>query len=83
MLNTLFNNIKNLNIKIKKIMETGFCFSLIVCLLSILILYTYHKTHYSPIMYTIGTILFKTSLMFFASFIICGIVFNKLIENEP
>lgn len=81
MLNAFVDNLRNLDIKVKNIMKYGFLFSLIFCLFSILILYTYHKTNHSPLAFTIGIILFKTSIMFFVDFFICGIAFNNIKKN--
>ena len=83
MLNKVINNFKNLNKKIKTIMKYGFTFSLIFCLFSVFILYTYHTLNNSPLIFTVGTILFKTSLMFFVDFIICGIAFDTIKKQEP
>ena len=83
MLSSIVNCFKNLDIKIKNIMRLGFLFSLILCLFSTLILYTYHKFKINPIIFTTGAILFKTSLVFFESFLICGISFDKIIKNKP
>ena len=81
MINEIVDNFKNLDIKIKNIMKYGFVFSFIFCLFSTLILYTYHKLNLSPIIFTIGTILFKTSLIFFTDFIICGFAFDKITKQ--
>lgn len=83
MLNLIVSAFKNLDIKIKNIMKYGFLFSFIFCFFSIIILYTYHKLITSPLLFTIGALLFKTSLMFFTDFIICGLAFDKIIKNEP
>ena len=83
MLSMIINIFKNLDIKVKTIMKYGFIFSFYFCLLSIVILYTYHKLNEYIILFFIGTILFKTSLMFFADFIICGIAFDKILKTEP
>ena len=83
MLNIVISNFKKLDKKIKDIMKYGFTFSLIFCLFSVLILYTYHASNNSPLVFTVGTILFKTSLMFFADFIICGIAFDTIKKQEP
>ncbi len=76
MLKSIIEFSKNLDLKIKKIMKYGFAFSLIFCLISILILYTYHAIYRVPLVFKIGTILFKSSLMFFVDFIICGYAFD-------
>ena len=74
---TIINKFNNLDKKVKKIMINGFKFSFWFCLFSALIL-TVYNFHMSPILYYIGTILFKTSLMFFADFIILGIGFDTI-----
>ena len=81
MLDSIINNFKNLDKKIRNIMKYGFLFSFLSCLLSVVILCTYHKLNTSPILFTIGALLFKTSLMFFSDFIICGLVFDKIIKQ--
>ena len=73
----IINKFKKLDNKVKEIMINGFKFSFIVCLLSILILLIYNF-YMLPILYDIGTILFKTSLMFFVDFIILGIGFDTI-----
>lgn len=76
MLKFIIDISKNLDVKIKKIMKYGFAFSLIFCLISILVLYTYHAIYRIPLIFTIGTILFKSALMFFVDFVICGYAFD-------
>ncbi len=83
MLNIIISNYKKLDNRIKIIMKNGFIFSFLFCILSILILYIYHKLNTYPILFSIGAILFKTSLMFFMDFIICGLAFDKIINKEP
>ena len=77
MLKIIIEKYKNIDNKVKKIMINGFKFSFISLLFSVLILSIY--TSYTlPILYYSGTTLFKTSLMFFADFIILGIGFDTL-----
>ena len=83
MLNEIIYSFKNLNVKIKNIMKYGFIFSFYFCLFSIIILYTYHRFNEFAILFSIGTILFKTSLMFCSDFIICGLAFDKILKTEP
>lgn len=78
MIHMIQDKLKSLDLKVKNIMKHGFTFSLLFCLLSILILYTYHAIYTIPILFTIGTILFRTSLMFFVDFTICGIAFDTI-----
>lgn len=77
MIKMVINKFKNLDNKVKIIMINGFKFSFAFCILSILILSTY-SLYMLPILYCIGTILFKTSLMFFVDFIILGIGFDTI-----
>ena len=77
MIKMIIDKYKIIDDKVKRIMINGFKFSFVFLLLSVLILGTYHL--YSlPIIFTCGTILFKTSLMFIADFIILGIGFDTL-----
>ena len=78
MINFIVNKFKHLDLKVKNIMRYGFNFSLLFCLFSVLILFTYHAIYTIPILFTIGTILFRTSLMFFVDFTICGIAFDTI-----
>lgn len=77
MIKKIIDKLKNLDNKVKTIMINGFKFSFIFCLFSVLILYTY-TLYLSPTLYYVGTILFKTSLMFFVDFIILGISFDTI-----
>lgn len=74
----IINKFKTLDTKIKKIMKYGFCASLLVSLIATLVLYTYHSLFTTPLLFTVGTILFKTSIMLFADFIICGFAFDTI-----
>lgn len=77
MIKKIVNKFKNLDDKVKTIMINGFKFSFIFCIFSIFILGTYNF-YMLPILYYTGTILFKTSLMFFADFIILGFGFDTI-----
>lgn len=78
MIHMIQDKFKNLDGKVKNIMKYGFAFSFLFCLFSILILYTYHAFYTIPILFTIGTILFKTSLVFFSIFLIYGVAFDTI-----
>ena len=73
----IVNKFNSLDEKVKKIMINGFKFSFIFCIFSALILWIYNF-NLLPILFSIGTILFKTSLMFFVDFIILGIGFDTI-----
>ena len=77
MIKMFLNKFNNLDDKVRNIMINGFKFSFVSLLLSVLILVVY-GIYTFPIIYICGTILFKTSLMFFAEFIILGIGFDTL-----
>lgn len=77
MLEKIVNKFKNLDDKVKKIMVNGFKFAFLFCIFSAIILLIYNF-YTLPILYYIGTMLFKTSLMFFVDFIILGISFDTI-----
>ena len=75
MIKTIINEFKNLDDKVKTIMQNGFKFAFLFSIFSALVLLIY-KFYMIPTLYYIGTILFKTSLSFFVYFIILGFGFN-------
>lgn len=77
MIKNIVNKFNNLDDKVKKIMLNGFKFSFAFCIFSILILgiYTFYLL---PALYYVGTIVFKTSLMFFVDFVILGFGFDTI-----
>jgi len=77
MIKMIINKYKNIDDKVKSIMIKGFKFSFIFCIFSTLILAAYHL-YMLPILYTCGTILFKTSVMLVVDFIVLGIGFDIL-----
>lgn len=74
----LTNKVKNLDIKIKKIMHFGFIFSFILSIIAILTLCTYDIFYSIPVLFYAGISLFRTSLMFACTFFICGIGFDSI-----
>lgn len=77
MLEKIINKFKNLDNNVKKIMVNGFKFSFLFCCFSSFILLMYSFFPF-PVLYKVGTILFKTSLMFFVDFIIIGVGFDTI-----
>ena len=77
MIKMIIDNFTNLDCKVKNIMINGFKFAFSFMIISALILLIYNF-YMLPILYYSGTILFKTSLMFFVDFIILGIGFDKI-----
>lgn len=70
-----------LNVKIKKLMKSGFMFSMFVLIISGLILCTYQLFYCTPVLYYIGLSLFKLSLIYFVTFLCFGFAFNKIVEE--
>ena len=77
MIEMIINKLKNLDNKVRKIMVNGFKFSFLFCIFSAIILLMYNFSNL-PILYYAGTIIFKSSLMFFVDFLILGIGFDTI-----
>ena len=78
MLKKVFNSFKNLDKLTKLIMSHGLKFCFMICLVSLAILLTYNFTFTIPILFTIGFILFRLSLIFGIEFVICGFVVDGI-----
>lgn len=74
----LINKIKNLDEKIVKIMNFGFTFSFILCIISTISLFTYNFFYSHPTLFYTGLSLLKTALMFASMFLICGVGFDTI-----
>ena len=70
-----FNNLDKLT---KIIMRNGLIFSAFIGLVAIVLLATYNYSFTFPILFTIGFVLFKLSLVFGIEFIICGFVVDGI-----
>ncbi len=79
--NKIINIFKNLENQTIRIIKNGIkgCFG--ICLISIFILLTYTFIYSTPLLFDIGIILFKMSLLFSIEFLICGIVVDSLKKN--
>ena len=77
-INILSEKIKNLDLKIVKLMKIGFIISFIMSLLSSSLLFTYQFIVSLPILFYIGISIFRTSLSFGVTFFICGIGFDTM-----
>lgn len=75
------NSFKSLDKLIKKIMKIGLNFCSILGLISLIILVTYNISFTIPIVFTIGFVLFKLSLIFGVEFIICGLVADGITKQ--
>ena len=69
---------KKMDIKAFKIMKYGLMFCFSVCIVSILILFTYEVLNASPVLYYIGLSTFRLSTIFAIEFIICALVADYL-----
>ena len=78
MINNIINSFKNLDKLVKKIMKIGLKFCSILGMISLIILVTYNLSFTIPIVFTIGLILFKLSLIFGVEFIICGLAADRI-----
>lgn len=78
MLKKIFNSFKNLDKLTKLIMSHGLKFCFLICTVSLIILLTYNFSFTLPILFTIGFILFKLSLIFGIEFVICGFVVDGI-----
>ena len=78
MFKRIFNSFKNLDKLTKLIMSHGLRFCLLISMISLAILLTYNFSFTIPILFTIGFILFKLSLIFGIEFVICGFVVDGI-----
>ena len=76
-INILLDKMKNLDMKVLKLLKIGFISSLVLALISSLILVIYN-TYYIPDTFYIGISLFRTSLTFAVMFLICAIGFDTI-----
>lgn len=77
-INMLIDNLKNMDVKISKLMKFGFTFCFVLLVLSLFILLTYKLLYSHPNLYYIGFSLLKSSLVFAITFFACGIGFNSI-----
>lgn len=78
MFKNIFYTFKNLDKLTKMIMSYGLKFCLMICLISLAILLTYNFSFTIPILFTIGFILFRLSLILGIEFVICGFVVDGI-----
>lgn len=75
---TLISKVNGLDNKIKKIMSIGFKFSFVLCVISVLTLFTYETIYSLPNLFYAGISLLQSSLMFVCAFFICGVGFDTI-----
>lgn len=78
MINNILKIFKNLDKLTYKIMKNGLKFCIFLCSISIFLLLFYDVQFQSPIVFNIGIILFKLSIIFGVEFIICAIIADKV-----
>lgn len=78
MINKILKMISNLDKITYKIMKNGLRFCIFLCTISIFVLLFYNIQLQSPLVFNIGLIIFKLSIIFGVEFIICGIVADKI-----
>jgi len=78
MIKKLIDNVKNIDKKILKIMNIGFKFSFIICVISCAVSLSYILNPISHILFNSGIILFKTGLTFASAFFVCGFAMDKI-----
>ena len=71
-------DIKSIDNSIVKIMHYGFRFSFILCLIATYVLFLYILKPFSHILFDIGYLSFKCSLMFFVSFFVGALTTDKI-----
>ncbi|MEI3395387.1 MAG: hypothetical protein V8R82_06830 [Clostridia bacterium] len=78
MFNKIIDCFKNLDKLTKLIMNNGLKFCLFLGLISISVLVTYNFSLTIPILFYVGFVLFRLSLIFGIEFVICGIVVDGI-----
>ena len=77
-LHLFIQEMKDIDQKVIRLIKKGFLVSFILCLFATFLLISYETLSHFPILYYTGISLFKTSLMFGVTFLICGIAFNTI-----
>ncbi len=78
MFKKIINSFNNLDKLTKIIMSNGLIFSAFIGLVSIVLLATYNFSFTFPILFTIGFVLFRLSLIFGIEFVICGFIVDGI-----
>ena len=78
MFKKIINSFNNLDKLTKIIMSNGLIFSAFIGLVAIVLLFTYNFSFTFPILFTIGFVLFRLSLIFGIEFVICGFVVDGI-----
>lgn len=78
MIKSLIDTVKNLDLKVKKIMVNGLHFSLLVSIIGALFLIYYISFDASNFIYYIGLKIVTLSISFGASFFACAIAMDRI-----
>ena len=73
-----FNEFKNIDNSIVRIMKSGFKFSFVLCIVFTYVLYLYTLNPISHTLFDVGFLGVKCSLMFFISFFVGAVASNKI-----
>lgn len=77
-INSIFDTVKNLDSKVKKIMVSGLYFSLAVSIIGTLFLVYYISLKSSAFIYYIGINVVTLSFSFSAAFLACALVIDRI-----
>lgn len=77
-----FNDFKEIDSSILKVMKLGFKFSFILCLFFTYVLFLYSLNPVSHVAFDIGYLGVKCSLMFFVSFLVGALVSDKIKKGD-
>ena len=78
MIKEFINEIKNIDLKIIKVMNYGFKTSLLILLLACYVLALYSTYPFSHVAYFCGLNIFKLSLTCLSAFFTCGMAVSKI-----
>ena len=77
MIKEFINSLKEMDKSVFKVVNYGFVFSSVVCLLGIVLLVTYNLHPNSYLVFTSGFLIVKAGLFFGVEFLVCGFVTDK------
>lgn len=77
-MNKILETFNSIDKKALKIMKYGLIFCFVLCILSVLMLFTYEAFNFSPLLYYIGLSMFRLSTIFGIEFIVCALVMDYL-----
>ena len=81
MFNFIKNKILNIDNSIKSLVKSGSIFSLSILFLATIVLFTYEAFYSSPLLYTVGILVFRTGITYLSTFFAFGFAFNE-IKNQ-